>query len=71
MFVPAAVVIAMRGSVPFVDKVRRLAAAGAIAVVIVNSSGEKFFRIKGHYTGDGPADLGHGIKCVIFLLSLP
>jgi hypothetical protein len=65
VFVCAAVAVAVRGGCPFVEKVRRLVAAGAVAVIIVNTSDEKFFRIEGHRHGDGFADLGHGIRWVV------
>jgi hypothetical protein len=52
-------VLAWRGGVPFVEKARRAQAAGAAALVVVNTgANDELFFMQGHRHPDGRADEG-------------
>lgn len=64
-----ALVLVTRGSVPFVEKARRVAAAGAAGVVIVNNVNEPYVA-HGHQYSDGRVDNGDGITIPVVCVRL-
>jgi hypothetical protein len=64
-----ALVLVTRGAVPFVEKARRVAAAGAAAIVIVNNVNEPYVA-HGHQYSDGRIDDGDGITIPVVCVRL-
>ena len=67
--VRGALVLVTRGAVPFVEKARRVAAAGAAGIVIVNNVNEPYVA-HGHQYPDGRVDDGDGITIPVVCVRL-
>ena len=67
--VRGALVLVSRGAVPFVEKARRVAAAGAAGIVIVNNVDEPYVA-HGHQYPDGRVDDGDGITIPVVCVRL-
>lgn len=63
------IVLVTRGSVPFVEKARRVADAGAAGVVIVNSVNEPYVA-HGHRYSDGRVDNGDDVTIPVVCIRL-